>query len=199
MARLLNTLSAVVLLLVVLLSSAGAKSKRLEIGTAAPSWSNLIGVDGKEHSLPDAKEATAVVVVFTCNTCPVARAYEDRLKELAEAYKDKGVVLVAINANKGETIESMVVRAEEKKFPYTYLLDATQEVAKAFGATRTPEVFLLGKDRKIVYTGAIDDDGTLSGRAETHYLRDAIEATLAGKTPDHPQTEAFGCGIQWKK
>jgi len=173
-----------------------AKREAIEIGSQAPSWESLPGADGKTHSLADFKEAKAVVVIFTCNSCPVAQAYEERLAKLQEKYDSQGVKLIAINASSHETLDDVAKHAKKRNFSFDYYDDSSGEVSKAFGATRTPEVFLLDGDRKVVYTGAIDDDVKLQGKPQTHYLDDAIVAILAGKKPKTSKTTAIGCAIR---
>ena len=171
-----------------------------KIGDKAPDWSGIIGVDGKEHKLADYKKVKAVVVVFTCNHCPVAVAYEDRLIALQKDYKKKGVQLVAVNVNNipADRLEPMKVRAREKKFNFPYLYDSSQKSGKDYGAVKTPHVFLLDKDRKLAYVGAIDDS-MRPDKVKTHYLRDALDAVLAGKPVEKPETNAVGCGIKYEK
>lgn len=171
-----------------------------KIGDKAPDWSGIIGVDGKEHKLADYKKVKAVVVVFTCNHCPVAVAYEDRLIALQKDYKKKGVQLVAVNVNNipADRLEPMKVRAREKKFNFPYLYDSSQKSGKDYGAVKTPHVFLLDKDRKLAYVGAIDDS-MKTDKVKTHYLRDALDAVLAGKPVEKPETNAVGCGIKYEK
>ena len=171
-----------------------------KIGDKAPDWSGIIGVDGKEHKLADYKKVKAVVVVFTCNHCPVAVAYEDRLIALQKDYKKKGVQFVAINVNNipADRLEPMKVRAREKKFNFPYLYDSSQKSGKDYGAVKTPHVFLLDKDRKLAYVGAIDDS-MKTDKVKTHYLRDALDAVLAGKPVEKPETNAVGCGIKYEK
>jgi peroxiredoxin len=170
-----------------------------EIGAPAPAWENLEGTDGKQHSLSDLAHAKAVAVVFTCNSCPVAKAYEDRLIQLANDYQDKGVALVAINVNnvEGDKLPAMKERAEEKGFTFAYLYDPSQQIARDYGATVTPHAYLLDAQRRIVYEGAIDDNQDASA-AKEHYLRDAIDATLASQQPTVASTEQFGCGIKYE-
>jgi len=183
-----------------------------EIGRKAPVFSGLMGVDGKEHGLTDYAEAKAVVVVFTCNHCPVAKAYEDRLIALQDDYAAKGVQLVAINANSPKKVpqdgfEPMKQRAAgeglgdwrktDEPFNFPYLVDATQEVAKAYGATCTPHVFVLDPSRNLAYAGAIDDNMNVD-KVQESFLRDALDAVLAGKQPEKPVTRQFGCGIKWE-
>lgn len=179
--------------------SSPAEKKSLEVGDPAPAWSKLEGVDGKKHSLADLKEAKAVAVVFTTNHCPVAKAYEDRLVALHKQYADKGVALVAINVNNNEAdrLPKMKERAEEKGFQFDYLYDSSQKIGRAFGATVTPHAFLLDGNRKVVYMGAIDDNQD-EDKVENHYLKDAIDAVLAGNAPEPATTKQFGCGIQYE-
>jgi peroxiredoxin len=180
--------------------SAAATSKRsLKVGDPAPAWAQLEGVDGKKHSLKDLRDAKAIAVVFTTNHCPVAVAYEDRLVELHNKYKDKGVALVAINVNniEADRLPKMKERAEEKGFEFAYLYDPSQKIGRAFGATVTPHAFLLDGDRKLVYMGAVDDNQN-SSEVSKHYLQDAIEAVLAGRAPEPATTKQFGCGIQYE-
>jgi peroxiredoxin len=175
----------------------------LEIGDAGPDWSGLQGVDDKAHSLSDYAKAKAVVVVFTCNHCPVAVAYEDRLIALQSDYKAKGVQLIAINSNSpevqpGDSFEKMKQRAQSKGFNFPYLVDATQQVARDYGATCTPHVFVLDKARKVAYTGNVDDNQRNPEEA-TPNLRNALDAVLAGKPADPAKTRQFGCSVKWKK
>lgn len=165
----------------------------------APDFQGIIGVDDKEHTLADYKQAKLVVVVFTCNHCPVAVAYEDRLIALQKQYKDKGVQLVAVNVNNlpADRLEEMKIRTKEKGFNFPYLYDATQKMGHDYGAKVTPHVFLLDQDRKIAYMGAVDDN-MKADKVEKHYLRDALEALLAGKKPPVESTKAFGCSIKYE-
>jgi peroxiredoxin len=178
---------------------AAQDSKPLAVGDPAPEWKDLMGVDDQKHSLGDLKEAKAVVVVFTCNHCPVAQAYEDRIIQLAADYKDKGVEVVAINVNNidADKLPAMKTRAEEKGFKFSYLYDPSQEVGRAFGATVTPHAFLLDGEKNLVYVGAIDDQMNAE-EVKEHYLRDAIDAVLAGSKPAKESTKPAGCGIQYE-
>jgi peroxiredoxin len=171
----------------------------VKIGDAGPAWENLTGTDDKQHNLKDLADAKAVAVIFTCNTCPVAVAYEDRLNQLARDYEDKGVSLVAINVNnnEGNKMPAMKERAEEKGFTFAYLYDPSQKIARDYGATVTPHVFLLDDERKVVYMGAIDDNMDTAA-VKQHHLKDAIDATLAGQEPPMAETKQFGCGIKYE-
>jgi len=175
------------------------EEKEIKVGDQAPDWKGLTGTDDKKHSLKDLEKDKAVVIVFTGNTCPVAQAYEDRLNKMATDYKDKGVSIVAINVNKDErnNLDSMKQRVEKKGLAYAYLTDPSQDSARQYGATCTPHVFLLDGHRKIVYTGAIDDN--MDAEAVKHHsLQDAIDAVLAGKEPTVAVTKQFGCGIRYE-
>lgn len=191
-----------VVLAVAALATTACGAAKLKIGDAAPTWSGLTGVDDKQHSLPDYEKAKLVVVVFTCNHCPVAVAYQDRLIALQKDYGSKGVQVVAINPNSPkkqpqDSFEKMKDRASEKGFNFPYLLDATQSVAKDYGATCTPHVFVLDKDRKIAYMGAIDDS-MRAAKVKEPYLRSALDALLEGKKPPKAVTQQVGCSIKWE-
>lgn len=175
------------------------EAKALAVGDPAPEWKDLEGVDDEMHSLGDIKDAKAVVVVFTCNHCPVAQAYEDRIIQLAADYKAKGVELVAINVNNmdADKLPAMKERAKEKGFEFDYLYDPSQEIGRAFGATVTPHAFLLDSEKKLVYVGAIDDNIDANEVKENH-LRDAIDDVLAGSKPAKESTKPAGCGIRYE-
>ncbi len=173
----------------------------IDVGKAAPSF-NLKGVDGESHSLDDYAGKKALVVVFTCNHCPAAVKAEDRLIQIQSDYADRGVQLVAINPNedKGhptDSYEHMIERARDKGFNFPYLRDETQEIARAYGAVRTPHVFLLDGDRKVAYRGRIDDNIDDVNAVRRHDLREAIEEVLAGKSVSVQSTESVGCSVKW--
>ena len=174
----------------------------LKIGDPAPEWKDLKGTDDKTHSLSDLKDKHVVVVCFTCNSCPYAVDYEDRMIELQKKYADHpaGVVLVAINANKkpSEQLDKMKQRAEEKKFPFAYLIDETQQVASSYHANFTPEFFVLNKERKVVFVGAMDDK-TDASQATERYVEQAIEAALKYELPVTQRVPARGCAIPYKR
>ena len=179
-------------------------------GALAPDF-KLTGVDGKKYSLKDFKKAEVLVVVFTCNHCPTAQYYEERLKQIVNDYKKKGVALLAINPNDPKSVRldelgytdlsdsfaEMKIRAKHKKFNFPYLYDGDQEaVSRAYGPAATPHAFLFDKQRRLRYAGRVDD----SERPEfvkTHDLRDAIDALLAGREVSVKQTKSFGCSIKW--
>jgi peroxiredoxin len=169
------------------------------IGDKAPDWENLPGVDGNSHSLADYRESKAVVVVFTCNHCPVAKMHEDRLIELAKKYaKDVQVVAISVSHSAADGLDKMKVRASEKGYPFPYLYDETQKTGRSYGATATPHFFLLDGERKIAYMGAFDDSTLEPAKAEKHYLVDALKAVLAGKEPRVRESLQRGCAIEYE-
>lgn len=191
---------AVVALFVAANCHAGRFNKVLSVGDAAPKWSGVVGVDDKQHSLDEYKDAKLIVQVFTCNHCPIAIIYEDRLVQLQKDYKDKGVQLVAVSVStmEADSLSAMKERAEGKGFNFPYLRDASQKCGRDFGATATPQVFVLDANRKVVYMGAIDDSWMDPAEVKKPYLRDALDAALKGKMPEVTETKAKGCGIEYE-
>jgi peroxiredoxin len=188
-----------VLMACVLIASSIARAGELKIGDAAPAFSGIVGTDDKQHALKEFESAKLVVLVFTCNHCPVAQAYQDRLMKLQKDYKEKDVQIVAVNVNNidADKLDKMKERAKEKKFQFPYLYDASQKIGKDYGAKVTPHVFVLDKDRKLAYMGAIDDN-MAEDKVKKHMLRDAIDALLDGKEPTEKVTKQFGCGIKYE-
>ncbi|MFN0199469.1 MAG: thioredoxin family protein, partial [Planctomycetaceae bacterium] len=180
----------------------GEYNQVLSIGDDAPAWKDLPGVDDETHSLADLKDKKAIVVVFTCNSCPVAMDYEDRIVAFANQFaaKDSDVALIAINVNKIEedAFPQMKVRAKEKGFTFPYLFDESQKIAKDYGAGYTPEFFVLNRDRKIVYMGAMDDD-TDPAKAQTNYIQLAVDAAIKGEKPETTETIPVGCRIRFAR
>ena len=183
----------------------------LEIGSAAPDFS-LPGVDGKTCTLESFKDADVLVVIFTCNHCPTAQAYEDRIKQLAADYKDKKVAVVAISPNDplavrldelsysdlSDSFDDMKLRAKDKAFNFPYLYDgADQKVSRAYGPVATPHVFVFDKARKLRYAGRIDNSERDVAKVTSGETRDAIEALLAGKSVQVETTRAPGCSTKW--
>lgn len=165
---------------------------------------SLKGVDGKMVSMADYKDAKGFIVVFTCNHCPYAVMYEDRINDLAKMYTKKGYVLLAINPNDPEvqpkdSYELMMERAKEKGFVFPYLFDEGQKIYPQYGATKTPHVFLLDSKRVIKYIGAIDDNAQDAGAVTEKYLENAIAALEKGVIPNPETTKAIGCSIKTKK
>jgi peroxiredoxin len=175
------------------------KADKFSVGDPAPKFEGLVGIDDKKHSLEEFEKAKAVALVFTCNHCPVAKAYEDRLVALQKDYAEKGVQLVAINVNNvdGDKLPDMKERAEEKGFEFPYLYDPSQKVGRDYGAMVTPHVFLLDGKRKLAYVGPVDDSQD-EAKIKHKYLRDAIDAVLAGTKPPVTEVKPFGCGIAYE-
>ncbi|MCC7464681.1 MAG: thioredoxin family protein [Saprospiraceae bacterium] len=174
-----------------------------KVGDTARDFS-LVNVKGKQVSLAGIKNAKGYIVVFTCNHCPYAKAYEQRLIDLHKKYAPLGYPVVAINPNDKDvqpqdSYENMKKLAKKKKYPFHYLYDETQEIAKAYGATRTPHVYLLDKDRVVRYIGAIDDNSEDPAMVKEKYLANAVEALMSGQEVATKETKAIGCGIKWKK
>jgi peroxiredoxin len=173
----------------------------LELGAKAPDF-NLKGVDGKMHSLADYAEKKALVVIASCNHCPTVIQYEDRMVEIQRDYANKGVHLIAINGNETDghptdSFDHMVERAKQKGFNFAYLRDDTQDVVRAFGAVRTPEVFLFGPERTLLYHGRIDDNAANPKAVKRHDLREALDEVLAGKPVSVANTVHVGCTVKW--
>lgn len=167
----------------------------------------LPNIDGKSVALSDFKEAKGFVVIFTCNTCPYAKAYEKRIVDLDKKYASKGFPVVAINPNDitkkpGDSMAEMKARAKDKGYSFAYLRDDSQEVAKAFGATKTPHVYLLNKESsgklKVEFIGAIDNSPNDASDVSETYVEDAIDALLKGESPSVKEKRAIGCTIKWK-
>lgn len=179
-------------------ASAGQYNAVLSIGDQAPKWENLEGVDGKRHGWADVAAAKCVVVAFTCNSCPYARDVEDRLIELTKEFPDSEMRLVAINVNvvKDDSLDAMKQRAKEKAFPYPYLHDPSQKIAKDFGAIKTPEFYVLDATGKVIYMGALDDSP--DGKSVTkRYVAEAIGATISGTKPQTTETVPIGCRVRY--
>ncbi len=167
----------------------------------------LKNVDGKMVSPKDYADAKGFIVVFTCNTCPYAVKYEDRIIELNKKYAKKGFPVIAINPNDPEvqpkdTYELMVEKAKEKGFDFPYLYDPGRKVSAVYGATKTPHIYLLSKKGEkltVEYIGAIDDNYEDASAVKKAYLADAVDALLAGGKPEITETKAIGCSVKMKK
>jgi peroxiredoxin len=189
------------LALVAVSARGGEFNKVLSVGDKAPAFSNLEGTDGRRHSLDEFRSKKAVVIVFTCNSCPVANLYEDRVAALARKYADgpdANVAVVAINVNTvpDDRLDKMTERAKKKKYSYPYLYDPSQKIARDYGAMYTPEFFVLDGDRKVAYLGAFDDKNKAED-AKEQFLFAALDAVLAGKAPPKGETLARGCKIRF--
>lgn len=185
---------ALVLLFAARPVDAGKYNTKFNIGDSAPAFADLPGTDGKKHSLADYKQ-DVLVLAITCNHCPVAVAYEERLVAFQKKFGGK-VALVAINVNNidDDKLPKMKERAEAKGFTFDYLHDASQKVARDLGATVTPEFFVFDKSRKLVYMGAMDN-ATNAANAKVHFVEQAVTAALEGKTPATAETKGRGCGV----
>ncbi len=177
-----------------------------QIGSVATDF-NLRNVDGNKVSLANYADAKGYIVVFTCNTCPVAKAYQDRVEALNKLYAPKGYPVIAINTNDpeaspGDSYEKMQERAKEKKFSYAYLEDPNHVYTKKYGANKTPHVFVLQKTangNEVAYIGAIDNDQEETNAQRENYVQNAVNLLLQGKKPAVSYTKAIGCSIKWKK
>lgn len=168
---------------------------------------NLKSVNGKMVSLTEKSDAKGAIVIFSCNTCPYVVAYEDRMADLHNKYASKGYPVIAINSNDsklspGDSFEKMKKRASDKKFPFHYVYDESQEVIKAYGGSRTPHVYILhkeGNDHVVKYIGAIDNNYQDASAVTEKYVEDAMDAILNGKPVANQTTKAIGCTIKWTK
>jgi peroxiredoxin len=173
----------------------------LELNKPAPDF-DLPGVDGKRYSPSTFKNAPVLVIVFSCNHCPYVVGSEDRINAFYNDYSKKGVAMIAINSNETvnhptDSFEHMVTHAKEKNFKFPYVRDDSQDIARAYGALRTPHFYVFDKDRRLRYTGRMDDSPRTPGKETTHELRDAVDAVLAGKKPPIELTNPLGCNVKW--
>jgi thiol-disulfide isomerase/thioredoxin len=179
------------------------KTKSLNIYDSLPEFKSLQGTDGKTYSSSNFGDKQILVIVFSCNHCPYVQAYEDRIISIQNDYASKDVQLVAINSNDTknypeDNFNEMIVRAKKMKFNFIYLRDEDQSVAEAFGATHTPQFFVFDRERKLRYSGKMDDNWQNPSEAKEHYLRDALDALLTGKEVKNPETFSIGCTIKWR-
>ncbi len=175
---------------------------KLKMDSVIPGFS-LIGVDDKTYCLNDFSDKKILIVIFSCNHCPYVQAYEDRIMELQKEFEKDGVQIIAINSNDDvkypdDSFDEMKKRTSARRFNFPYLRDETQEVAKAFGATHTPQIFLFDNDRKLKYEGKIDDNWQEPGKVKSAYLKEAILEVLNYKEVSVPETFSIGCTIKWK-
>ncbi len=192
------------------MGAADLQPPTLALGAAAPDF-KLPGIDSRDHALKDFAAAKVLVVVFTCNHCPTAQYYEERLIRLAADYQGRGVAVVAIMPNDpksvrldelgwsdmGDSFAEMKIRARDRKFNFPYLYDGdTESVSRAYGPVATPHVFVFDAERKLRYAGAIDDSERPQ-HVKRNYVRDAIDALLAGQEPAVTRTKVVGCSIKW--
>lgn len=176
-----------------------------DVGDYATDFS-LKNVDGKMVSLADDRDAKGFIISITCNTCPYAIMYEQRIIDLHKKYASQGYPVIAINPNDpeqkpGDSFDNMVERASEKNYPFPYLIDESQEVTKRFGATNTPHMYILQKENdqyRVAYIGTIDNNPKSAEEASKHYIDDAMKALLSGQEVEVSKTKAVGCTIKWK-
>lgn len=174
----------------------------LRIGDSAPDFA-LPATDGRTYRLADFADAEILVIFFTCNHCPYVIGSDEATRATAEAFADKGVRFVAINANSKNTyaeddFEHMVARMEEHRFPWVYCYDESQAVARVYGALRTPHFYVFNKDRKLVYTGRAVDNPRDSSQATTHDLEQALTDLTTGNPVRTPVTNPIGCNVKWE-
>jgi peroxiredoxin len=176
----------------------------LEIGGALPSGAvKMKNVDGNELTLAGSKGPKGLLVVFSCNHCPWVQRWEGRIVELGNAYQARGIAVVAVNSNDtteypDDGFEQMQERAKEKGYAFPYVVDATSDVARAFGASKTPEAFLFDAGGTLVYTGTIDDNAKDAAAVTATYLKDALEAVAGGGAVPMAKTKALGCSIKFR-
>lgn len=189
-----------------LISIAAAPVKTgYEVGDTVADF-KLKNVDGKMVALSDYKDAKGVIVIFDCNTCPYSKAYNSRIIALHAKYVSQGYPVITINPNDplqsaGDSFDRMVSQAKQKGYTFPYLVDESQEVARAFGATNTPHVFIvqrINNEFKLVYIGAIDDSARDEAAVKRKYVEETVDGLLQGKPVISPRTKAIGCTIKWK-
>ncbi len=174
----------------------------MNIGDNLPDF-NLQDVSGKNYRSRDFNDAKVLAVIFSCNHCPYVQAYEDRIIDLQNRYKQEGVSVVAINSNDAaaypeDSFEEMIRRAKMRGFNFPYLRDEDQTAARTFGAMFTPQLFVFDEKRKLAYIGKIDDNWREPEKVQVRYLEAAIKEILEGKEVSMPETYAVGCSIKWK-
>ena len=177
-----------------------ATAAELPPGAAMPDFAKLRSADGKSYSLADFADSQVLVVVFTGNTCPVAQSYLERMNEFAVEYRPQGVRLLAVNSDRdpAESLAAMQTLVKQEKLEFLYLKDHDQQFARGCGATVTPHVFIFDRQRKLAYRGAWDDRWQNPQTVTAPYVRQAVEALLAGKQPPVTRTQQIGCGIEFE-
>ena len=191
------------LMAIIVSMSVAASAFALNLGDKAPTTDvKMKNVDGRELSIADAAGKEGTLVIFSCNHCPFVKAWQNRIASIGNAAKGKGVGVIVINSNDPasypeDSFAEMQKRAQQLGFTFPYVVDATSDVARAFGATRTPEAFLFDKDGKLVYHGAIDDSQK-ADEVSARYLQDATDALVSGKQIANKETKFLGCGIKYR-
>ena len=182
----------------------GIQAKELDLGSLLPLEDvKMMDITGKEVSLGEAKGENGLLVIFSCNTCPWVIKWEDRYVELAKKYQSEGVGMIALNSNEttfesSDSMDKMKKHAKENNYNFYYARDDGSKLAREFGATRTPHVYLFNAENQLVYRGAIDDNAKNQKKVKKPYVADAIDAMLAGSTIKYASTKALGCGIKFK-
>jgi len=189
--------------LLILAALLAGPAAALTLGTAIPEATvKMHNVDGRELSIADVKGTQGTLVIFTCNHCPWAKAWEERIVSLGNASQKRGIGVIAINANdpsehKEDAFDEMVTRAKARDFQFPYVVDSGSKVARAFGAERTPEAYVFDADGKLVYHGTIDDNAEDPSSVKQHFLGDALDAVATGKPVETKETKALGCSIKF--
>ncbi len=174
----------------------------LKLGSHAPDF-NLPSVNGNNYSLKSFSDKKGLIVIFSCNHCPYVQAYEERIKQIQKDY-EKDIYVAAISSNEDinypeDSFEEMKKRAKQKQFNFPYLRDETQQIARLYGATHTPEIFLFDERRELVFHGKIDDNWQDEKSVRAKYLKNAVDEMLSGKKISVPETFTIGCTIKWKR
>lgn len=194
------------LLVIIMTATTLSYGQGYKVGDVAKDFS-LLNVDGNFIGMESLQNTKGFIVVFTCNACPYAKAYESRIIQLDKTYASKGFPVVAINSNDEkiqpeDSYKNMQILAKAKGYPFPYLYDSSQEIASLYGATRTPHVFLLNKENGqliVKYIGAIDDNSDDASKVKMKYVENAINQILTNQEVAIKETKAIGCGIKWKK
>lgn len=186
------------------IAASAQAADRLQIGAKPPmATTEMEGVDGKKITIAKAKGAKGTLVIFTCNHCPYVKAWEQRIAAIGNEWSKKGFGVVAINPNDPsekpeDSMDGMKARAQKLGLTFPYVVDSTSGIAKAFGATKTPEIFLFDANDKLVYYGAVDDNAEEPSKVKQPYLKNALEAVAAGKPVPMAETKALGCSIKFR-
>jgi len=189
---------------IVIVHAAPNAHAAIQVGTAMPAVSDhMKNIDGRTLTLADVRGEKGTLVIFSCNHCPWAQAWEERIVAIGNEYPGKGIGVAVVNSNDpaknpDDSFDQMKSRAKERGMSYPYLYDASSDVARAFQAEHTPEAFLFDASGKLVYHGAIDDNAKDAEHVTAHYLRDALDAVLAGQDVPTAETKALGCGIKFR-
>ncbi len=190
--------------LATLLISFNVQAKEINLGSKIPLEDiKMLDISGKNISLGDVKGENGLLVIFSCNTCPWVIKWEDRYVELAKKYKPKGIGVIAINSNEmnfgsSDSMDEMKKHAENNNYNFFYTMDEGSKLAREFGASRTPHIYLFDKNDELVYRGAVDDNAPKARKVKKPYVANAIDAMLTGDNIKYASTKALGCGIKFK-